>query len=138
MPRERRAAVGLNTLRLGGRLLLASIVLAAVTGCSISGGTLGGREKCWPEQPPRAASVWRGILVIDDVVSQLATPEGDVIPLSPGTLTTRMGADGIGELVAGDQVVARAGDDVTLFGGAGADGALVVCGVEEIHARAGG
>jgi hypothetical protein len=29
--------------------------------------------------------------------------------------------------------VARAGDDVTLFGGAGADGALVVCGLEEVH-----
>jgi hypothetical protein len=29
--------------------------------------------------------------------------------------------------------VAQAGDDATLFGGMGADGALVVCGVEEIH-----
>jgi hypothetical protein len=124
--------------RLANRLLLVAIVMATLAACSISGGTLGGREKCWPEQPPRAASIWRGTLVIDEVVSQLATPEGDVIPLSPGTLTTRMGADGVGELVAGDQVVARAGDDVTLFGGAGADGALVVCGVEEIHARAGG
>ena len=124
--------------RTARRLLLAAIVLATVAACSISGGTLGGREKCWPADPPRAASIWRGILVIDDTVSQLATPEGDVIPLSPGTLTTRIGADGTGELVAGDQVVARAGDDVTLFGGAGADGALVVCGLEEIHARADG
>ena len=118
---------------LAGRLLLVSIVLAPVAACAISGGTLGGREKCWPEQPPRAASIWRGVLVIDDVVSQLATPEGDVIPLSPGTLTTRMGADGIGELVAGDTVVARAGEDVTLFGGMGSDGGLVVCGLEEVH-----
>ena len=56
-----------------------------------------------------------------------------MIPLLPGALTTRIGAGGIGELVRGDQVAAKAGDDVTLFGGAGSDGALVVCGVEEIH-----
>jgi hypothetical protein len=124
--------------RLVGRLLLVAILLGTIAGCAISGGTLGGYEKCWPESPPRAASLWRGILVIDDVVSQLATPEGDVIPLSPGALVTRMGVDGVGELVAGDQVIARAGDDVTLFGGAGADGALVVCAVDEVHARAGG
>jgi hypothetical protein len=48
-------------------------------------------------------------------------------------MATRVGAGGVGELVRGGDVVARAGDDVTLFGGAGADGALVVCGVEAIH-----
>ena len=46
---------------------------------------------------------------------------------------TRIGADGGGELAHGNDVIARAGDDVTLFGGAGADGALVVCAVEEQH-----
>ena len=88
--------------------------------------------------PPRAhdrgaASIWRGTLQIDASGARLQTPEGDVIPLLPGALTTRTGAGGIGELVRGDEVAARAGDDVTLFGGAGSDGALVVCGVEEIH-----
>ena len=40
-----------------------------------------------------------------------------------------------GEFYArGSDVVATNGQDVTLFGGAGADGALVVCGVEEVHA----
>lgn len=111
-----------------GSLLLASIVLA---GCGLSGGTLGGREKCWTDQ--RAASVWRGTLGIEATRATLATPEGDVIELFPGALTWRIVADGVGELVAGDQVVARAGQDVTLFGGAGADGYLVVCAVEEIH-----
>jgi hypothetical protein len=109
------------------------LVLAAATGCALGGGTLGGRERCWPESEQRAASIWRGILRIDASGGRLDTPEGDVIPLRQGSLATRIGAGGVGELVRGGDVVARAGDDVTLFGGAGADGALVVCGVEEIH-----
>ena len=116
--------------RLG--LVLACALLATV-GCSLAGGTLGGREKCWPESDKRAPSIWRGTLQIDASGARLATPEGDVIPLLPGALTTRIGAGGTGELVKGDQLAAKAGDDVTLFGGAGSDGALVVCGVEEIH-----
>jgi len=113
-------------------IALAFIVLTTA-GCSLAGGTLGGREKCWAESDRRAASLWRGTLQIDASGARLQTPEGDAIPLLPGALTTRIGAGGTGELVAGDQVVAKAGDDVTLFGGAGSDGALVVCGVEEIH-----
>ena len=65
--------------------------------------------------------------------ASLYTPEGEIIPLAPGALAWRLGQDGTGELLAGDQVAAKAGQDVTLFGGAGADGYLVVCGVEEIH-----
>lgn len=113
--------------------LVVGLALLSSAGCSLAGGTLGGREKCWPEDPRRAASVWRGTLRIDGSGGYLDTPEGDVIPLRPGTLATRVGENGIGELVHGGDVVARAGNDVTLFGGAGADGALVVCGVEEIH-----
>jgi hypothetical protein len=116
--------------------VVAAIAFLSSAGCSLAGGTLGGREKCWPDDPPRAASIWRGILRIDQSGGYLDTPEGEVIPLSPGTLATRVGANGIGELVRGGDVVARAGDDLTLFGGAGADGLLVVCGVEEIHATA--
>jgi hypothetical protein len=112
---------------------LLTLVVVATAGCSFTSGTLGGREKCWGDSDPRAASVWRGILRIDEFGGRLDTPEGEVIPLIPGALTTRIGDGGVGELVAGDRVVARAGDDVTLFGGAGADGALVVCAVEEIH-----
>ncbi|MCI0582671.1 MAG: hypothetical protein L0227_07220 [Chloroflexi bacterium] len=113
--------------------LVVCLTLVAVVGCSLTGGTLGGRERCWPEEPPRAASLWRGVLQIDAVSAQLNTPEGDVIPLLPGSLQVRVGDNGLGELVSGTNVVARAGDDVTLFGGAGADGALVVCAVEEKH-----
>jgi hypothetical protein len=113
--------------------LTVAATLAVAAGCSLGGGTLGGREKCWPAQPPRAASIWRGTLAIDASGAQLDTPEGEAIPLVAGSLTPRVGPSGAGELVAGETVVARSGDDVTLFGGAGADGFLVVCGVEEIH-----
>jgi hypothetical protein len=78
-------------------------------------------------------SLWRGILRIDVQGGRLDTPEGDTIPLRAGSLRTRVGSGGSGELVRDDEVVARAGDDVTLFGGAGSDGALVVCAVEEKH-----
>jgi hypothetical protein len=116
-----------------GRALAVGFAIVITVGCSLGGGTLGGREKCWPESDQRAASIWRGILRIDASGGWLDTPEGEVIPLLPGTLATRVGEGGVGELVRGGEVVARAGDDVTLFGGAGADGFLVVCGVEEIH-----
>lgn len=123
--------------RISGPVLgLAAACLLALAGCSLTGGTLGGREKCWPPDPPRAASVWRGLLQIDEVGGQLWTAEGEVIPLLPGALGMRVGADGTGELVEGDRVVAKEGDDVTLWGGAGSDGALVVCGLEELHAPA--
>jgi hypothetical protein len=107
------------------------LLLLTSAGCAVAGGTLGGRDKCWPASEQRAASIWRGILRIDAAGGRLETPEGDVIPLRAGALATRVGEGGAGELVHGGDVVARAGDDVTLFGGAGADGALVVCGVEE-------
>jgi hypothetical protein len=58
--------------------------------------------------------------------------EGDLV-LLPGVLSTRLGEGGVGELVRGSDVVARAGDNVTLFGGIGGDGTMVVCGLEEFH-----
>lgn len=123
----------MTSSRSAARSLALGLSLVAAAGCSLAGGTLGGREKCWPAQPPRAASVWDGILQIDAVGGSLQTPDGEVIPLLAGTLSTRVDATGVGELVAGDRVAARAGDDVTLFGGMGADGALVVCAVEEVR-----
>ena len=116
------------------RGLAAALLLAnLVAGCALAGGTLGGQEKCWPADPPRAASLWRGILVIDEFGASLETPEGDSIPLAAGALAPRINAAGVGELVAGEMLAATSGQDVTLFGGAGADGYLVVCAVEEIH-----
>jgi hypothetical protein len=117
------------------RLALCVVALAFMSaGCSLAGGTLGGREKCWPQSQARMASIWRGILRIDATGGRLETPEGDVIPLLSGSLQTRVADGGVGQLVRGGDVVAKAGDDVTLFGGAGSDGALVMCGVEEVRA----
>lgn len=110
-------------------LLLVSCVV--VTACSVN--TLGGRDKCWPESDARAASLWRGVVRVDASGAWLDTPEGEAIPLVAGALQPRVGEDGRGQLVHGEDVVASAGDDVTLFGGAGSDGALVVCAVEEVH-----
>jgi hypothetical protein len=113
-------------------LVLTGVLAVGALACSTPGSSLlGGRERCWSDQ--RMASLWRGVLVIDAYGGQLDTPEGEVIPLRSGTLRTRLGAGG-GELVRGEEVVARAGDDVTLFGGAGSDGYLVVCALEELHA----
>ncbi|HET9193632.1 MAG TPA: hypothetical protein VFO21_12170 [Vicinamibacterales bacterium] len=78
--------------------------------------------------------MWRGILRIDASGGRLNTPEGDVIVLLPGVLATRIGNAGVGELKRGREVVGRDGDDVTLFGGLGTDGTMVVCGLEQIHA----
>ena len=111
--------------------VLSALAILALAGCALAGGTLGGREKCWPESDRRAPSIWRGILQADGSGFGLATPEGDVIPLAPGELEF-----GAGALVRGSEVVVRVGDDVTLFGGAGADGFLVVCAVEERHSPA--
>src|SRR5688572_508053 len=115
------------------RVVVVGLALLVTAGCALTGGTLGGREKCWPESDQRAPSIWRGILRVDESGGWLDTPEGDAIPLIAGTLEPRVEDGGLGVLVRGADVAARAGADVTLFGGAGADGGLVVCAVEEVH-----
>lgn len=114
------------------RVLVLPLFSIAVAACALTGGTLGGRDKCWSADDSRSASLWRGTLQINASGAWLAAPEGDLI-LLPGALSTRVGESGVGELVRGSDVVARAGDEVTLFGGIGGDGTMVVCGLEEIH-----
>jgi hypothetical protein len=111
-------------------MLATAIVSMVVSACSFN--TLGGREKCWSEDDSRMASLWRGTLRIDAFSARLLAPEGDLV-LLPGVLTTQMGEGGVGELVAGSDVVARNGDSVTLWGGIGGDGTMVVCDLEETH-----
>ena len=123
--------MSMNARRFRSTLIAAAVFLG---GCSLSGcNLLGGREECWTEPPARAASVWRGVLALDAGGWQLNTPEGEAIPLAPGRLAPRMNDAGVWELAAGDAVEAKNGDDVTIFGGAGSDGYLVMCGIEEIH-----
>ena len=120
----------MSALRVGTQAFLAAALATAVIGCSFD--TLGGREKCWSPDDPRTPSLWRGTLQIDAFRAALLAPEGDLV-LLPGTLTTRMGEGGVGELVRGEDVVARNGESVTLWGGIGGDGTMVVCAVEETH-----
>lgn len=121
--------------RLGPAVIVA-MAIAGTVGCSLDTNLLGGREKCWPAPEQRAASLWRGILAIDESGARLETPEGEVIPLVAGGLSIVWEANGTSGLVRDSEIVARVGDDVTLFGGVGADGALQVCAVEEVHVRA--
>lgn len=52
--------------------------------------------------------------------------------LVAGSLSFRWTPGALGEIVdAAGKVVATAGEDITLFGGMGSDGGLVVCGLEE-------
>ncbi|HJP89139.1 MAG TPA: hypothetical protein VJ850_08910 [Candidatus Limnocylindrales bacterium] len=122
-------------MRRSRSILAAVALLSAVAGCSLTGGTLGGRDKCWPADPPRAASVWRGILTMDENGFRLVTPDGEPIWLLAGSVKfnwTQGAAPG--QLVdASGKVLATAGQDIDLFGGAGSDGGLVVCAVEAVH-----
>jgi hypothetical protein len=122
----------IRSLARDARPVVLALALLTAVGCSLESSAIGVRQRCWPEDERRAASLWRGILRIDAAGGRLEAPEGDVIPLRSGDLRTRVGEGG-GELVRGEEVVARSGDDVTLFGGAGSDGLLVVCAVEELH-----
>ena len=100
-----------------------------MSGCALTGGTLGGREKCWPEDDsgPRACGA-------GSFGSTLGRPprhaRGRRDPARPGRAHVPRHRTG-GELLRGADVVANGGDDVSLFGGAGADGFLVMCAVEE-------
>jgi hypothetical protein len=112
----------------------AALVLAAlmVSACSITGGTLGGRETCWPEEEQRIPSLMKGTLHVGDANPTLATPEGEVLPLRLPRfdLTTEGSTIALSD-PGGGGVVAANGELVTLFGGLGADGSMYVCGVEE-------
>jgi hypothetical protein len=112
----------------------AAFVVAAlsVAACSITGGTLGGRETCWPEEEQRIASLMKGTLQVGGPNPILATPEGEVLPLRLARfdLTTDGSTIALSD-PGGGGVVAANGELVTLFGGLGADGSMYVCGVEE-------
>ncbi len=129
--------VEMTTPRATHRRLAASIVVAAtMTACSITGGTLGGREKCWPEQPPRMAASMLGTLHLDGVRAVLDTNDGGPLPLVIDGFSQRT-ENGTPALVDGNgAVVAVDGEIVTMFGGIGSDEQMVLCTVEERGAPA--
>lgn len=115
---------------MGIRLILYLTLL--ISACSLQGGTLGGREKCWGQSDPRTATLMKGWIRLDSPGMSLETPEGDIFPLSLSGLTVDY-SDETPFLVDADSIVARDDELVTLFGGVGADGSMVVCVVEERH-----
>jgi hypothetical protein len=123
----------MTTLRAASSLIAAWIVVAtSVAACSITGGTLGGRERCWPEDDQRIPSLMKGTLHVGDANPTLLTPEGEVLPLRLSRFDLR--TDGSTVAISdpgGGGVVATNGELVTLFGGLGRDGSMYVCGVEE-------
>jgi len=125
--------------RIATRVTLVSraavLALAVVAGCSIAGmNTLGGRERCWDPTEQRLPSLMKGTLQLAPNSWRLATPEGDVLGLSFAGAQV-MDVNGRREVVdASGRTVAADGELVTVFGGLGGDGSMVVCGVEERHA----
>jgi hypothetical protein len=112
------------------RLIASILVAGSVAACAITGGTLGGREKCWPEQPPRMAASMLGTLHLDGVRAVLDTNDGGPLPLGIDGFSQRM-ENGTPALVDGNgSVVALDGEIVTMFGGIGADERMVLCAVE--------
>jgi hypothetical protein len=113
-------------------LVLALAVAAGAASCALTGGTLGGRVKCWPDEQQRLPSLMKGTLTFGLEGPYLATPEGEELPL----LINRFDVVPVGSASAlsdpaGGGIVALEGDLVTLFGGIGGDARMYVCGVEE-------
>ena len=109
-----------------------ALVVGACTVGDVS--VFGGREGCWDEGDGRVASVVTGTLQIGDARPHLDTAEGEAVSL----LLNRYDLNTSGPVVRlsdpGAGEVAADGEQVTLFGGRGADGALYVCAVDERHA----
>jgi hypothetical protein len=110
---------------------LTLILAFVIAGCSGSPNLLGGRERCWPEGDTRLATLMKGRLELGAFPWQLDTPEGESFALEfagprlDPTATSLVDATG--------RTVATEGEMVTLFGGLGSDGVIVVCAIEERH-----
>lgn len=75
----------------------------------------------------------KGYLRLDPQRSTLDTPEGETLQLSFSGLTVR--SDGTMTTLddSGGALAAIDGELVTVFGGLGSDGSMLVCAVEERH-----
>jgi hypothetical protein len=111
---------------------LAAVLLSA-TACSVAEpNLLGGREKCWSESDPHAATLMKGWVELDTDPPVMHTPEGEDFSLEFPFLAIRSTDHGP-ELTDDGATVAENGELITVFGGLGSDGAIAVCAVEERH-----
>jgi hypothetical protein len=108
-------------------------VLLGATACSAGEpNLLGGRHKCWSDADPRNAALLEGNLQLGYASSKLATPDGTDFNVEFPFMTVRQGlSDDATVLMDGGQVVATQGEYVTVFGGYGSDGIVLVCSIEE-------
>ena len=109
--------------------LLATLTL----GCSIAEpNLLGGREKCWSDSDPHAATLMKGWVELDTDPPVMHTAEGEDFALSFPFLTVRATDHGP-ELTDAGATVAENGELITVFGGLDSRGSIAVCAVEEHH-----
>ena len=114
-----------------GRLGAGLVVVSVVLGCSLAGGTLGRREKCWSQSDARVASLMKGNLRL--AAPALDTAEEETLQLSFSGLTVRREGASLALVDRRGAVAANDGELVTVFGGLGSDGSMLVCAVEERH-----
>jgi hypothetical protein len=108
------------------------LVVGACTVGDVS--VFGGREGCWDEADERVASLVTGTLRIGDGAPHLDTSDGEAVRLLLNRFDLHADRPVVTLSDPGAFEVAADGEQVTLFGGRGADGALYVCGVDERHA----
>ncbi len=111
-------------------IALASLAIV-MTGC---GGVnlLGGRQPCWSEADRRSATLMRGQLNLELGTNggTLATPEGTDFDVKFPFMTV----DHVGDVVVltdEGKTIALSGETVTVFGGLGSNGDILVCSIEE-------
>jgi hypothetical protein len=121
---------GIQDLAISG--LAVGAILAGCSFAAPSLNLLGGREKCWSEAEPRLATVMKGRLELGAYPWSLDTPEGEVFGID--FAGPRLDATGTQLLDASGNKIADEGEMVTVFGGLGSDGVIMVCGIEERHA----
>ena len=115
--------------------VLALLAVATISSCSLTPNLLGGREKCWAQSDSRAATLMEGRLDLVDGSDRgtLSTSDGTDFDVQFPFMTVRWNGETVPglELVDDGRTVAFSGETVTVFGGYGSDGVLVVCAIEE-------
>ena len=112
---------------------LAALVCLSLAACS--GGPLnllGGREKCWSDADPHAATLMKGWVELDTDPPVMHTAEGESFPLVFPFITLRSTDHGP-ELADHGVTVAQNGELITVFGGLDSSGSIAVCAVEDHH-----